>query len=264
MPFTMVTLNGKIHTAAGTGKSGFNGDGDAKKCTLTFPNGLYTLPNGVVYILDLGNDRIRRLDLKGQLTTVLHDPRGIAIGRGLWVHPREELIYYCSQSELRSWRPKEGIRTVARGFASLGNITVDASGQPYVTDRGAGRAYKITLKGKAIPIAGSGKKSGGGNGQPALETAMPGCRGIVVLHNGALLLATHAGGDIWYVDTEGRAYRFLKGKGSGNLCEGDGKPLTQGGKKLSEPRAIVQAPNKDLIITTNDTGYVRVVRRRRP
>ena len=86
----------------------------------------------------------------------------------------------------------------------------------------------------------------------------------MVLDNGALLLATHAGGDIWYVDTNNRAYRFLKGKGSGNLCEGDGEPLSEGGKKLSEPRAIIRAPNKDLIITSNDTGYVRVVRRRRP
>ncbi|MDC0312770.1 hypothetical protein OAL27_02335 [Verrucomicrobiales bacterium] len=261
-PVRKVTTDGTIHPIAGTGRPGFNGDGDAKNCTLTLPNGLYALPNGVVYILDLGNDRIRKLDLKGQLTTVLHDPKGIVIGWGLWVHPQEELIYYCSNSELRSWRPKEGIRTIARGFISLGNITVDASGQLYATDRGAGRAYKITANGKAIAIAGSGKGSGGGDGQPALETAMPGCRGIVVLDNGALLLATHAGGDIWYVDTKGRAYRFLKGKGSGNLCEGDGDPLTKGGKKLSEPRAIVQAPNKDLIITTNDNGYIRIVRRR--
>lgn len=261
-PVRKVTTDGTIHPIAGTGRPGFNGDGDAKNCTLTLPNGLYALPNGVVYILDLGNDRIRKLDLKDQLTTVLHDPKGIVIGRGLWVHPQEELIYYCSNSELRSWRPKEGIRTIARGFISLGNITVDASGQLYATDRGAGRAYKITANGKAIAIAGSGKGSGGGDGQPALETAMPGCRGIVVLDNGALLLATHAGSDIWYVDTKGRAYRFLKGKGSGNLCEGDGAPLTKGGKKLSEPRAIVQAPNKDLIITTNDTGYIRIVRRR--
>ncbi len=261
-----VTRDGKIHTIAGTGKSGFKDDGDAKKCTLTLPNGLYALPNGIVYILDLGNDRIRKLDINAQLTTVLHDPRGIATDRGLWVHPREDLIYYCSNSELRSRRPKDGIRTVARGFVSLGNITVDESGQLYATDRGAGRAYKITPKGKAIPIAGSGKKSDGGNGQPALETAMPGCRGIMVLSNGALLLATpmQAAIDIWYVDTQGRAYRFLKGKSSGNLCEGDGKPLTQGGKKLSEPRAIAQAPNKDLIITTNDPGYAHVVRKRRP
>ena len=259
-----VGADGKIQTIAGIGRPGFNGDGDAKRCTLTLPNGLYALPNGVIYILDLGNDRIRKLDLKGQLTTVLHDPKGIVIGRGLWVHPQEDLIYYCSNSELRSWRPQEGIRTVARGFVSLGNIAVDASGQLYATDRGAGRAYKITPKGKAIPLAGNGKRSGGGHGQPALETAMPGCRGIVALENGALLLATHAGGDIWYVATDGRSYLFLEGEGRGNWCEGDGEPLTKGGKKLSEPRAIVQAPNKDLIITTNDTGYVRVVRRLRP
>jgi hypothetical protein len=224
-PVRKVTTDGTIHPIAGTGRPGFNGDGDAKKCTLTLPNGLYALPNGVVYILDLGNDRIRKLDLEDQLTTVLHDSKRIVIGLGLWIHSDEEFIHYCSNSELRPWNSKEDIRTVARRFISLGNITVDAAGQLYATDRGAGRAYKITANGKAIPIAGSGKSSGGGNGQAALETAMPGCRGIVVLDTGALLLATHAGDDIWYVDTKGRAYRFLKGKGSGNLCEGDGAPL---------------------------------------
>ena len=185
-----VLSDGTIHTIAGTGKPGFSGDGKGTECRLTFPNGLFTQPDGVVYILDLGNDRIRRLDLEGNLTTILHDREGIVIGRGLWVNPKGDVIYYCSNSRIRSWTPKDGIRTVASGFISLGNIAVDRQGQLYATDRGAGRAYRIKSDGTRVPIAGNGKFSGGGDGKEALKTAMPGCRGIALLDNGAFLLAT--------------------------------------------------------------------------
>ena len=257
-----VLPNGTIHTIAGTGKQGFSGDGRGTASTLSSPNGLYTQPDGTTYIVDLGNDRIRRLDPEGNLTTIFHDREGIIIGRGLWVSPKGDLIYYSSHSRIRSWTPKDGIRALSSGFVSLGNLDVDGQGRLYATDRGAGRAYRIGRDGKKTHLAGNGRLTGGGHGKPARQTAMPGCRGIALLDNGAFLLATHAGGDIWYVDTEGIAHLFLESEGRGNLNQGDGKPLDSPGKKLSEPRAIVLAPNKDLIITTNDHGYVRLVKRR--
>ncbi|MFT5190284.1 MAG: sugar lactone lactonase YvrE, partial [Verrucomicrobiales bacterium] len=151
-----VLTDGTIHTIAGTGKPGFSGDGKGTKCTLTFPNGLFAQPDGTLYIFDLGNDRIRRLDLQGNLTTILHDREGIIIGRGLWVSPKGDVIYYCSNSRIRSWTPKDGIRTIASGFASLGNIDVDRKGQLYATDRGSGCAYRIKTDGTAVLIAGNG------------------------------------------------------------------------------------------------------------
>ncbi len=254
-----VLPDGSIHTIAGTGRAGFSGDGKGLECNLTFPNGLYVQPDGTVFILDLGNHRIRKLDLQGNLVTLVHDRERIVIGRGLWVSPKGDLIYYCSNSRIRSWTPDKGLGTVAEGFVSLGNIAVDAKGQLYATDRGAGRAYRIGGNGEKVPIAGSGRSTGGGHGSPALETAMPGTRGVALLENGAFLLATHRGGDIWYVDTKGVAHLFIEGEGGGNHHRGDGRPLDEPGMKISEPRAIVMAPNRDLIITTNDTGYVRLV-----
>ena len=63
---------GSISTVAGTGDSGFSGDGGpATKAKLHFPQGLVVGKDGKLYISDTSNNRVRRVDLKtGLITTV--------------------------------------------------------------------------------------------------------------------------------------------------------------------------------------------------
>ena len=42
---------------------------------------------------------------------------------------------------------------------------------------------------------------------------------------------------------------------------GDGQHFSTPGDKIAEPRAVTLSPTGDLIITTNDNGYIRVVER---
>jgi sugar lactone lactonase YvrE len=66
-----VTTDGKIHALAGTGEQGFDGDGgQAISAQLNLPETVLPAPNGVVYVSDTGNDRIRRIDANGVITTV--------------------------------------------------------------------------------------------------------------------------------------------------------------------------------------------------
>lgn len=109
-----VTPDGMLHTFAGTHAwpytgtapsyappEGFVQDGPAPATALNLVacNGLYVLPDGVVYIYDAGSHRIRRMGLDGIMRTVVNDPdpNWLPSGRGLWVSPAEDLIYYTQE-----------------------------------------------------------------------------------------------------------------------------------------------------------------------
>ena len=65
-----VDPDGVITTFAGTGESGFSGDGGpATQAGLFFPTDVGVDSNGSVYIADLRNYRIRRVDRDGVITT---------------------------------------------------------------------------------------------------------------------------------------------------------------------------------------------------
>jgi serine/threonine-protein kinase len=62
---------GVIATVAGTGAPGFSGDGGpATAAELDAPAGLAVSADGRLYIADQGNDRVRRIDRDGVITTV--------------------------------------------------------------------------------------------------------------------------------------------------------------------------------------------------
>lgn len=63
---------GRIHPFAGTGRSGYSGDGPATRARI---NGCRLAPvaDGSVLLADDGNDRVRRVDANGVITTVAGD-----------------------------------------------------------------------------------------------------------------------------------------------------------------------------------------------
>jgi sugar lactone lactonase YvrE len=66
-----VALDGSITTVAGNGAFGFSGDGGkATAARLALPRGLVTDPRGLLYIADSDNNRVRRVDAAGTITTV--------------------------------------------------------------------------------------------------------------------------------------------------------------------------------------------------
>jgi hypothetical protein len=102
----------------------------------------------------------------------------------------------------------------------------------------------------------------GGDGELATATFLDEVRGVSFLGNGAYFLATHQGGDIWYVDTFGYIHLFIQGRGAKDLVLGEGNamPITAF-EAISEPRSVVVAPNGGILIVSNDSGVVRRVTR---
>lgn len=257
----MIKLDGTIHTIAGTNELGFNGEeGVATEVQLSSPNGLFTHPDGTSYILDLGNSRIRKLTTDGQMSTLIHDETGIFLGRGLWVSPDESLIYYSSGVELKKWTPENGLEVYASGFSALGNIAIDPTdGSVVATDRGENLVYRIAEDGGKTVIAGNGDNDGGNSGDDALDVGLDEVRGVAFNQDGTYFLATHDGGQIWFVDDDDKIHLVIDGDDSRGTHAGDGELISSSGKKLSEIRAITIAPNNDLLITEHDAGYIRRV-----
>jgi len=253
-----VDTEGIITTVAGVNKSGDGKDSLATTQALSGPNGLWVSKAGVLYILDLWNNKIRKVDLNGQMTTLIHDKSGMSAGRGLWVSQTEDTIWYCSGSVIKIWTEKDGLRTFADGFSGgLGNIVQDRHGNIIATDREANLVYRIDKTGEKTIIAGTGATKGGGHGIAALQTAFHGVRGVWVLEDNSYFLATHEGSQIWYVDTAGIAHLFINGKEGDKYHTGDGENFRTSGYKVSEVRAITADYQGNLLITENDQGFIR-------
>lgn len=267
--------DGIIHTVAGTNTAGFDGDGPARQKQLNGPQNAYPMPDGSFYILDTGNQMIRRVDPKGQMTTVMVETAGLS--RGLWVKRDASVIYYCTTTALKRWTPARGTSpgmTMASGFSECGNIDVAANGDVYLTDRGAtnaapggSRVYRIIPNATPstfmpVPVAGvgGGTNSGpGSNGELAMDVGLLGARGIAFHPRGGYFVATHKGGDIWYVDTAGAASVVVNGD-DGNSHDSSPAYLPTGSNTISEARFVSVALNGDLLMATNDAGYIRRAR----
>jgi sugar lactone lactonase YvrE len=66
-----VTPDGVITTVAGNGNTGFAGDGGrAVGAELFIPSGLAVDTHGILYIADSANNRVRRVDLAGNISTL--------------------------------------------------------------------------------------------------------------------------------------------------------------------------------------------------
>ena len=253
-----IDADGLITTLAGTSVAGNDGDGPgvATQMRLSSPNGLWVAASGSVYVLDLGNDKVRRVR-DGTMET-LFDIGGASTGRGLWVAEDESLAYVAAGNSLKMWTPEGGVQTLAGGFVSLGNLFVEPSGHVLVADRGGHRVYRVSATGEKIIVAGNGLRTGGGSGQSALATGLDEVRGVWGHPDGGFFVATHKGGQVWFVDTAGEIYLFVDGDAD-DSHEGDGSAFNDASVRISEPRAVTIDPLGNLLITEHDGGFIRRV-----
>jgi DNA-binding beta-propeller fold protein YncE len=66
-----ISTDGFVQTVAGTGKSGYSGDGGpANRAKFALPMGLAMDPEGSLFVADYGNNRVRKIDANGTVTTI--------------------------------------------------------------------------------------------------------------------------------------------------------------------------------------------------
>ncbi|OJJ19190.1 hypothetical protein BKI52_20475 [marine bacterium AO1-C] len=157
---------GIITTIAGTGTSGFSGDGgSATSAQLKNPAGLVLDATGNLFITDAGNSRIRKIDANtGIITTIAGDGTFGFAGDG-------------------------GLATAAK-FNGLNGIALDASDNLYLTDAFNYRIRKINLTtGVITTVAGDGVRRFGGDGGPATAASFNVPEGLVIDNSGNLYIA---------------------------------------------------------------------------
>ena len=126
-----VDPEGVITTVAGTGAAGFSGDGGpAIAAELSFPTGIAFDGDGNLYLSDADNNRVRKVDPAGVITTVAGTGAPGFSGDG-------------------------GPATAAELDAPAG-LAVSADGRLYIADQGNDRVRRIERDGVITAVAGGG------------------------------------------------------------------------------------------------------------
>jgi uncharacterized protein (TIGR03437 family) len=160
-----ISATGMITTFAGTGVSGFSGDGGAANlATLNQPYGLAIDPAGNLYIADLGNARIREVTPDGKIQTVA--------GGGSTPQPKAV----------------NGLATGAQLNAPR-NVTVDPDGTFYFSDFGANIVYRVSPAGTLSVVAGTGSSGYSGDASSANLAQLNAPAGLATDGNGSLYIA---------------------------------------------------------------------------
>jgi serine/threonine-protein kinase len=124
-----IDANGIITTYAGTGDPGFSGDGGtAAQAQLNRPHGIAMDGEGNLYIADSNNNRIRKIDLSGIITTFvdsINGPSSVALG------PNNDLYIAERTGQRILKRDASGTRTVLAGtglsgFSQDGTLATEA------------------------------------------------------------------------------------------------------------------------------------------
>ncbi len=263
-----VSTNGTVYTHCGNHTAGYNGAGPmtATNMQLNFPNALWVRGDGVVYVLDTENARVRRVGTNGTAVTLFDAKNdtstGLGGGRCLWVKDDETLAYFGNTDRLRKWTPGNGLQTLASGFTELGCFFVETNGNLIVADRGAHFVYRVYTNGTRAPIAGNGTTSGGGDGSPALSTGLNGPRGVWPVPTGGYVILLHDGAQLWFVDNAGIARLLVNGVGgNGYVHAGDGQYFYAPDQlRIGEGRSVTMDYSGNIIICESDYGFIRRIR----
>jgi sugar lactone lactonase YvrE len=189
---------GVVTTIAGTGTPGFSGDGGpATSAQLYFPRGLAVDGLGNVYIADTSNERIRKVDATGIITTIA--------GTGT-----------------AGFNPSDQVATAAMLSSPYG-VQVDGLGNVYIADQNNDAIRLVDPTGGITTIAGDGTASYSGDNGPAVLAELSYPAGVALDHQGNVLVADTANDVIRRIDAATGTITTIAG---GGASVGDGGPAT--------------------------------------
>ena len=289
-----VSASGTITTYAGNGASGFSGDGGAATSAQLFPgHGIAIDSGGNLYIADLYNNRVRKVDPSGIITTFAGTGTANSIGQGGYSGdggPATSAmlnlpdavavdaagnLYIADSSNYR-------IRRVDKNSGVITTVAVDGSVPPNkqtandggiatqvpiqqpssVTVDSAGNLYfsdgarvqKVDTSGIIRTVAGNGTLGDTGDGGPAISAEV----------KSVVALAADSAGNLYISETTNRVRKVdasgiittVAGNGTrGNT--GDGGPAISA--QLTNPQGVAADSAGNFYIADSGANVVRKV-----
>jgi sugar lactone lactonase YvrE len=224
-----------ITTVAGTGQSGYGGDGGAAtSARLNQPHSII-VDGHSLYIADIGNHRIRRVDLTtGMIESIA--------GNGDKSMPRD--------GGSAPGQPVLGPRALALHEQEL-----------WVALREGHSIWRLDLQTHIWHhVAGTGKTGYSGDGGPARHAELNGPKGIALSREGSAYVVDTENQVIRKIDGRTGIISTIAGKGPSHRgFNGDGHSATN--SALNRPHGICVSARGDIFIGDSENHRVRVMRR---
>jgi streptogramin lyase len=279
-----------VVTIAGTGTAGFSGDGGpAAEAQVNNPYGLVTGPDGALYFCEIGNHRIRRLDLKthristvagnGQmgyagdggpaLAAAMNQPYEVRFDSAGNMYVDEMMNHVVRRVDAKTHIITTVAGTGSPGFSGDGgpaakaqlrqphSIAFDAEGRLLICDIGNLRIRRVDLRTGIIETwAGTGEAKPTPDGAPISGTPLNGPRAISSDPAGSLYLVLREGNAVYRLDAGDQRIHHVAGTGQSGY-DGDGGPALAA--RLSGPKAISWAPDNSLYLADTESHTIRRV-----
>jgi len=210
----------KYTPVAGDGWEGFSGDGGpALDARIDSPTDVAFAPDGSFYIVDYDNERIRRVDANGIITTFAG---GGAPADGLGDGD------LATSAQLRQPR----------------SVAIGPNGAVYIADTGHNRIRVVDGNGIISTFAGNGQWSFSGDNGPAVDAPVSSPNAVTVASDGTVYIADTGNYRIRAVDSQG-IITTLAGQGSRGFSGDDGPAVDA---MLGTVMDIALGPDKALYI----------------
>ncbi|HTX34442.1 MAG TPA: NHL repeat-containing protein, partial [Bryobacteraceae bacterium] len=280
-----VTPDGTIHHVAGVG-CGFSGDGGpAANAQLLFPQGIAVDSQGNLYIADRNNNRVRKIDANGTISTFAGNGQvgysgdgGLATSASLSLPASVAIdaggnVYIADQynDAIRKVNRAGIITTVAgngtSGFSGDGGpatsasldlpygVAIDPAGNIYVSEQNNRRVRRVSVSGTISTVVGNGISNFAGDGGQATQAALDFPSGVKVDSLGNLFIADSMNHRVRKVTPAG-TITTVAGNGTAGFS-GDGGAAASA--QLNTPVAVAIDSNGNIYISDQANNRVRRV-----
>ncbi len=202
--------------------------------TMNQPHSIQFDARGDLYICDILNHRIRKVELKrGAITT------------------------FAGTGEKKP--TPDGARIAGTPLNGPRAIDFDRRGDLWLALREGNAVYRIDMKAGVIHhVAGTGEKGFTGNGGPAKRATLSGPKGLSLAPNGNVYLADTESHSIRMIDIRKQTLELVAGTGErGDGTDGD--PLAC---RMARPHGVFVDRDGSVFVGDSETHRVRVIRRK--